>query len=103
VKIFNPLSPNDLYTLEYRQGDGWDQGISKNVVVVHEDKSGSSPWSFLQEGPSVPPGGNSGGFAQGDLYTNRNAHLIMSVQSIDPVSGTATVNVTTYQGESPQL
>jgi hypothetical protein len=40
--------PNDIYTVEYRQADGWDSGLPSNGVLVHEYKIGSSPYSYLQ-------------------------------------------------------
>jgi hypothetical protein len=42
--------PNDIYTVEYRQADGWDRGLPNNGVLIHEYKIGSSPYSYLQGG-----------------------------------------------------
>ena len=46
VKIVGS-NPNDIYTVEYRQADGWDQGLVVNSVFIHEYKVGASPYSFL--------------------------------------------------------
>jgi M6 family metalloprotease-like protein len=36
-----------LFTVEYRQQDGWDAGIPNNAVIVHVYTAGANPWSFL--------------------------------------------------------
>jgi hypothetical protein len=97
VKIVGS-DPNDIYTVEYRQGDGWDQGIPLDVVLIHEYKANAAPFSYLQEGPAVPNGGKSGGWVAGGLYVNRAARILIFVQNIDAASGTATVSVNSYSG-----
>jgi M6 family metalloprotease-like protein len=38
-----------MFTVEYRQQDGWDAGIPANAVVLHTYTAGASPYSFLFE------------------------------------------------------
>jgi hypothetical protein len=36
-----------LFTVEYRQRDGWDAGIPDDAVILHVYTQGSTPYSFL--------------------------------------------------------
>ena len=38
-----------VFTVEYRQNDGWDAGIPANAVVVHIYTANANPYSFLFE------------------------------------------------------
>jgi hypothetical protein len=90
-------NPDDFYTVEYRQADGWDQGMAANLVLIHEDKVNASPNSFLQEGPTYPPGDlrfvHSSGWGGGTVWSNTTVAATLTVVSIDPTSNTATVAV----------
>lgn len=92
VKIVPNLSqPNDLYTVEYRQQDGWDAGIPQNTVLIHEYKQGSSPYSYLQRnttgipGEWLPPLG----------WVDPSNHVQVCVRTIDPTAGNAIVTIGT--------
>jgi hypothetical protein len=81
--------PNDIYTVEYRQTDGWDAGLPENAVMIHEYKKGATPYSYLQEGPS----GTNGQWTAGTTWQNSSLGVSVHVVSIDPAQGTATVSV----------
>jgi hypothetical protein len=87
------VTSNDHFEVEYRQSDGWDKGIPQNLVLIHEFKTGASPYSFLQQGPTVPQGGSDGGWSAGSTYTNSAAGFSVKVDSIDPASATATITI----------
>lgn len=92
----NPLTveiigsnPNDIYTVEYRQKDGWDAGIPQNTVLIHEYKRGQSPWSFLVNNPTMGSGEWLPGMTWNDISPT---HLVgVQVKSIDAGAGTATI------------
>ncbi|HYW41727.1 MAG TPA: hypothetical protein VE959_02645 [Bryobacteraceae bacterium] len=93
VKIVGS-TPDDIFTVEYRQADGWDQGFPSNAVLIHEYKIGASPYSYLQEGPSIPCGGCSGSWPVNSTWSS--AHASVYVSSIDPLFGTATVTISSH-------
>jgi hypothetical protein len=87
-----PFDPRDLfryYTVEFRRADGWDRGISKDVVLIHEIKTiGNDQYvTFLQRAPAE---GNP------DQSLNRNG-VTISVQGLSqgPSGNQATVTVST--------
>ena len=80
-------NPSDIYTLEYRQRDGWDQGLTDGVAI-HEYKIGPSPYSYLQK---TPLGG--AGWTTDAVWSNAALGVSVSIQNIDASSGTATVVV----------
>jgi len=82
--------PKDIYTVEYRQTDGWDKGLPQNAVMIHEYKIGPSPYSYLQEGPS---GVNGAWTAGGASWQNGNFGAVATVLAIDPIQATATVSI----------
>jgi hypothetical protein len=95
IKIYDQ-SANDYYTVEYRQADGWDQGMGGDQVLIHEFKPGQYPYSFLQEGPYVVKPGTSGGYSVFTVWIgNLSRRVLMGVNSIDHASGTATVSIST--------
>ncbi len=81
--------PNDLYTVEYRQQDGWDAGIPENTVLIHEYKPNASPYSYLQRNTSP----NAGEWLPGMSWTNPSASVRVTVKSIDAQAGTATITI----------
>jgi M6 family metalloprotease-like protein len=93
-------STNDVYTVEYRQNDGWDQAISSSGVLIHEYKipgpgvtSVTTPFSILQRDP-LPDGAWSSGLRQaGDVWQNPQGGTV-SVLNIDKTAATATVVIT---------
>jgi hypothetical protein len=82
-------NPNDIFTVEYRQADGWDAGLRSNAVMIHEYKSGSSPYSYLQKGSL----GTDGRFAAGTTWTNASPAVSVTVLSIDATQGIATFSI----------
>lgn len=76
--------PNDIYTVEFRHDDGWDQGIA-STVLIHEYKVGSHPYSYLQE--------NTGdaGWSVGQTWTGPAAKV--TVNSIDETNASAVVTI----------
>jgi hypothetical protein len=79
--------PNDLYTVEYRQHDGWDAGIPDNTVLIHEYKPNASPYSYLQRNTSP----NAGEWLPGMTWANLSSSVSVTVKSIDAAAGTATI------------
>jgi len=105
------FGPSDgVYTVEYRQGDGWDRGIVNGVtipsinnplaptvaksqggaVLVHQYRPMGEPAATLVEN------GNTGALVKGDLMLLRSAvgpvyHV--TVQSIDTTTASATVSI----------
>jgi hypothetical protein len=88
VEVFDPSDPNNLYTVEYRQADGWDQGFGVSGVLIHQYKIGQTPYSYLQEvigGPKI-----------GVLSTNNNFQIpgeqtVVWVDSVNPSNATAAI------------
>jgi M6 family metalloprotease-like protein len=81
--------PNDIYTVEYRQTDGWDAGLPDNTVLIHEYKKSQNPWSFLER--SAAP--YSGEWLTGMVYANQTVGFNVKVTGINPGAGTATVSI----------
>jgi hypothetical protein len=84
--------PNDIYTVEYRQADGWDYGFGAalngpGAVLIHEYKIGASPYSYLQENP------NSGAWLAKTVWGDPGGRFAVWINSIDPSSGTASVSI----------
>jgi hypothetical protein len=86
-------NPNDIYTIEYRQAEGWDQSIGSNLVLIHEYKVGAVPYSFLQDGPSIPNGGNVGGWSAGTTWTDSTLGVSVKITKIDPSNAAAIITV----------
>jgi len=81
-------NPSDVYTIEYRQADGWDTGLfPSGFVTIHEYKVGSSPYSYLQKQ------GGAGTLVAGKTFQDTGNRFQVLVQSIDRSQGTATVIV----------
>jgi hypothetical protein len=98
VKIIGPSS--EIFTVEYRQGDGWDRGIPQALVLIHRFVPGGQPLSILQLGPTRPGPEirlvrTKGGWAAGQLWANRTLGFSVFVESIDTVTGTAVISVNT--------
>lgn len=91
--------PKDIYTVEYRQTDGWDKGLPQNAVMIHEYKIGPSPYSYLQEGPS---GVNGAWTAGGTSWQNGKFGAVATVLGIDPTHATATVSIGSTCAKCPR-
>jgi hypothetical protein len=93
--------PNDIYTVEYRQDDGWDAGLPGNTVLIHEYKKTQSPWSYL----ILSNAQYAGEWLPGMTYNNLTLGLSVKVLSIDSGSGTATVELGLPQlfGSQPHI
>ena len=83
----------DYYTVEYRQADGWDQGLPQSAVLIHEWKPGHVPYSYIISGPTVPSGGTVSGWTAGTLYLNGPKNLTVRVTNIDTAPALATVTL----------
>ncbi|HEU0026974.1 MAG TPA: hypothetical protein VFQ25_07655 [Ktedonobacterales bacterium] len=84
------LDPNDFFTVEYRQRDGWDAGLPNDTVLIHEYKPKEVPWSYLVPSPY------SGQWLAGQTWNGLSDSAIdlpvmVTVKSIDPDAGTATI------------
>jgi hypothetical protein len=79
-------NPNDIYTVELRHGDGWDQNIA-DAVLIHEYKIGSSPYSYLQEN------GGSGAWSPGQTWTSSTVGVSVIVNSINENDATGSVTI----------
>jgi hypothetical protein len=102
-KIDQPLvvimNVGDVYTVEFRENDGWDQGFATGAllavrraggaVLVHQWQPNGTPVSILLQGP------NEGGAVQGNtiVIPAQLGLFHMNVQKIDVGAGTATVSI----------
>jgi hypothetical protein len=98
--IVSPASPNDVYTVEYRQNDGWDQAIPGSGVLIHEYRipgpgvtAVNSPFSFLQRTQLANGSWSSGLRTTGDVWPNPQGGAV-SVLAINTAAATATVLIT---------
>ena len=75
-----------LFTVEYRQQDGWDAGIPANAVIVHVYTAGANPYSFLFDtstfNGSIPAG-----------QTLKLGNFRIQVNSTGGTGGTASVTI----------
>ena len=89
VLIRPPGSPSPFYTVEYRQTDGWDQGMPVSTVLIHQYKLGSTPYSYLQENNARI----RGSWLQNTFWTDPSNSVKVYVNSINTSGGTASVTV----------
>jgi hypothetical protein len=75
-----------LFTVEYRQQDGWDAGIPANAVIVHVYTASTTPWSFLFDTPTF-----NGSIPAGQTLTLGNFRI--HVNSTGGFGGTADVTI----------
>jgi hypothetical protein len=75
-----------LFTVEYRQQDGWDAGIPANAVIVHVYTAGANPYSFLFDtstfNGSIPAG-----------QTLKLGNFRVQVNSTGGPGGTASITI----------
>ncbi|HVS43649.1 MAG TPA: hypothetical protein VMU20_15460 [Candidatus Dormibacteraeota bacterium] len=100
----DPSKPDDAYTVEYRQKDGWDAGIPGNAVLIHELKSppttlpdsNPAPYSYIERsattGQRIYSPVNCS-WQAGGVWVDPQTNVMVRVLSIDPASGTAKVSV----------
>jgi hypothetical protein len=81
---------NDIYTVEYRQADGWDEGLPVSAVLIHEYKVGATPYSYLQTNaePNAP-----GGWLPNTRWVAPGGEVQVRVNSIDASSGMASITI----------
>jgi M6 family metalloprotease-like protein len=90
------INSNYVYTVEYRQKDGWDAAIADDTVLIHEydPNAGlhddSIPYSWLQVNSPTLRGGEQ---LTGSSWISPQGGASVRVDSIDPSSGTATVEI----------
>jgi hypothetical protein len=107
IKIVSPDVPDDSIIFEYRESNGWDQGLNANTVLIHEFRtgdpritmpSGQPAYSFLQRHDDFRDGLDTGMWQEGYLWVNRNSPFdnVARVVTIDPASHTATLNVNSF-------
>ena len=75
-----------VFTLEYRQKDGWDSGIPGNAVIVHVYMEGEMPYSFLFDGQTF-----NGAIRVGETMTAGNFRV--RVNSIGRLGRTANITI----------
>ena len=105
VQTDDPRPFEGIYTVEYRQGDGWDRGFSTDpsspekvrtsggVVLVHQYRPGGAPSSTLIDGAF------SGALQPCDTIVLGNGARYVHVSSFDTVDGSATVTVGAGRGK----
>ena len=89
VLIRPPGSLSPSYTVEYRQVDGWDQGMPVSAVLIHQYKLGSTPYSYLQENNARV----QGSWLQNTSWTDPSNSVKVYVNSINTFGGTASVTI----------
>jgi hypothetical protein len=73
-----------LFTVEYRQRDGWDAGIPSNAVILHIYTAGANPYSFLFDSPTF-----NGSILAGQSVTFGN----FQIQVHSTAGGTANITI----------
>src|SRR5262249_21068713 len=81
-----------LFTLEYRQRDGWDAGLPNDTVIVHVYSRASNPYSFLFDSQTF-----NGAILAGQTLSLGNVRI--RVNSTGGPGGT--VNITIGPAGSP--
>jgi hypothetical protein len=81
---------NDIYTVEYRQADGWDQGLPASAVLIHEYKVGAFPYSYLQANKQADA---AGGWLPNTRWIAPGGQVQVRVNSIDTSSGVASITI----------
>ena len=74
---------DSYYTVEFRKRDGWDSGIPRDAVVIHQVRAGRS---YL-----VPTRGKD--FVAGDVFQTSDGLLIVRVLRIDAAAGVAEIEM----------
>lgn len=100
IKVPIDADPTHYYTIEYRRKMKWDAGIPADAVVIHEVKSDPVPNHTLPLSYLISKSGRldkDTGYKVGDKFTGKGS-VVISVQAIDPVANTATVNVSRPTG-----
>jgi hypothetical protein len=105
VNTGNPDTLRAVFTVEYRQGDGWDKGFSTDpsspakvsaaggVVLVHRYSALTASVSTLINGPF------SGAMEPCDTLVLDNGARFIHVNSLDTADGSASVTIGTGRGK----
>ncbi len=97
VELVDPGDPHSIITVEFREPDGWDAGLSVATVLIHQYLDNAAPYSFLQRHAPLNDGLDTGNYQQGYLWTNRNiSRFIVFVNTIDTTAHTATVSLNSF-------
>jgi M6 family metalloprotease-like protein len=83
-------TPDDYFTVEYREKDGWDAGIPENAVLVHHVVHGRSILVHQPGAGTLPDH-----LGQGDQWIMPGFSGGVFVRRIDPKSHTATITLST--------
>jgi M6 family metalloprotease-like protein len=86
--------PTFVYTVEYRQPDGWDAGLPVSGILVHQFSPGltpPNPYSYLQDSTNTLYKGMY--YLPHTQWVAPDSTVSVTVCSIDPAQGTATVSV----------
>jgi hypothetical protein len=75
-----------MFTVEYRQKDGWDAGIPADAVILHTYTAGANPYSFLFETKTF-----AGAILAGQTLTLGNFRI--RVNSTGGPGGTANITI----------
>jgi hypothetical protein len=86
LKVFLNDDPQQgrYYTVEFRDKDGWDRGIQRDTVLIHEVRNHTS---YLVDNNGGP------GWLAGQTFTDLPNSVPIQVAGIDSASSTAAVQV----------
>lgn len=85
--VIIPLSDNPKHylTVEFRTKDGWNRGIPRDTVLIHEVKPDGRSFLIVDDGgPERQPG---------QTYQDTTYNIRITVESIDSTSSTAIITI----------
>jgi hypothetical protein len=75
-----------LFTVEYRQRDGWDAGIPNDAVIVHVYDASANPYSFLFDSSTF-----DGSISTGQTLTLGNFRIRVNATRVSGGSADITI------------